>query len=514
MVGFGGTLAYSGGASTTVGGLLYTAFGRTAAEIEAGITPTNYAYSAVPADPRRYGAAGNWNGTTGTNDTAAVQAAVNATPEGGCVILLAPHRLSTTVSINKPITVRQLSAGSPYNDSIKPGVYPAAGIAAFTLVARTQNYAFGQYGIVGVHFDSVYCRGDNARTGKFITVDKTVNGGDFHIRECSVDRCIWLSNIIGVEFTGIAYLNSFNHNCAYSNTLAVKIERGTASDNGGQTRFYGGYYGLNTNGISLNIDTAGGDFGFHGVTISENTGIGLIVDEECNLYISPDCQFEANATCGIYCEIAEVNPNSSGQKRIGGKFISNGASVWINKTTTAFSGGGFNWPMKLDDMYFGDAVGLKIDVPVGHAPIDSPSFIIGRNTVGTAGPVASSQISANFAGTDERKQPYSKRISIATSYVSGTVFAYLPTGLVVTSARMYFTANCSGFSSISLGDQASSGRYLSGINGQTVTLNTMQVATIAVPQVVTDSTNNAVRLAGTGGWLSAAAVVEIEGYTT
>ena len=183
-------------------------------------------------------------------------------------------------------------------------------------------------------------------------------------------------------------------------------------------------------------------------------------------------------------------------------------------TSSSFSGGGFHFPCKIDDAYLGSAIGLKVDVPLGHAPIDSPAFILGKNITGPTGPVAESQISTNFAGTDDRKGAYSKRIVVPTSYVSGTVIAYLPKGLVVTTMRCYFTANSSGFTSISLGDQVNGSRYLTGINGQTVTLNTWQTATITPPQVELDGTNNAIRFAGTAGWLSAASVVEIDGYLT
>lgn len=68
-VGWSGVLAYSGGASTTVGGLLYTAFGRTAAEISAGVTPTNYAYPV--GNIQRYGA----DASGATSSSAALLAA-------------------------------------------------------------------------------------------------------------------------------------------------------------------------------------------------------------------------------------------------------------------------------------------------------------------------------------------------------------------------------------------------------------------------------------------------------
>ncbi len=518
LVGYNPALAYASG----IGRFLNFIHARTADEIAASITPTNYAFP--PGDPRRYGAAGDCTGAHvsgvwgGTNDQAAVQAAVNALPEGGELLITRPYRLSSTVTINKPITVRGTGAGSALNGAVKAGIYPDASVKAFTLVARQANYAFSQYGIVGVHFKELYCPGGNNTSG-FVTVDKTVNSGDFHVTLCTFTDCNWRYHNIGVELTGIAYLNTFTRNNALWNTSAVVIERGAASVEGGQTRFFGGYYGLNVDAIKLNVDAnaAGGSFGFHGVTISENTGIGLQFDEECNIYMSPDCEIENNSTCGIYCEIKEANPTVAGQKRIGGKFISNGGGVtdiWINKTTSAFSGGGFHFPFKIDDAYLGGSASLRVDVPSGHAPIDSPAFILGRNIAGPSGEVSSSQISANFAGTDERKGPYFKRWVIPTSYVSGTVFAYLPFGLVASVVRVYFTANCSSFSSISLGDQGSGTRYLSGINGQSVSLNAWQTATISPPQLVIDNTNNALRLAGTAGWLSAAAVVEVQGYVT
>jgi hypothetical protein len=265
--------------------------------------------------------------------------------------------------------------------------------------------------------------------------------------------------------------------------------------------------------LSLNEDGSSGSFGLHGVSVSENTSIGVRVDEEAVFYSSPDCEFESNTTAGVYVEIAEANPNTTGTKTINGKFLLNGADIWINKTSTAFVGGGFYFSCRIDNAYLGSTVGLKVDVLSGHAPIDSPAFLLGKNIAGPTGPVTSSQISTNFAGTDERKGPFIKRYILPTTYVSGNVFAYLPPGLVVSVARMYFTANASGFTNISMGDQANNTRYFNAaFNAEVVSLNSWQTATIALPQVVIDGTNNQLRVIGSGGWLSAAAVVEIQGY--
>lgn len=75
-----------------IGQLLYP---QTAAEAAAGVTPTNYAYP--PGDLRRYGAVGDGV----TDDTAAIQAAINATPNNGTLLFLpGVYKLSDEVLLN------------------------------------------------------------------------------------------------------------------------------------------------------------------------------------------------------------------------------------------------------------------------------------------------------------------------------------------------------------------------------------------------------------------------------
>lgn len=90
LVGFGGTLAYAAG---TVGGILRYFFGRTGAEITAGVTPTNYGY--VPGDVRRYGAIGDFNGTTGTENLTAFQ---------NCILVCQASTDPATYATNSPAT--------------------------------------------------------------------------------------------------------------------------------------------------------------------------------------------------------------------------------------------------------------------------------------------------------------------------------------------------------------------------------------------------------------------------
>lgn len=96
-----------------IGAALYP---RTAAEISAGVTPTNYAYPEL--DVRRYGFAGDANssGTAGTDDTTAIQTAINVANAGflggsyggagGVVVLPAARFRHTGLTIKKGVSLR------------------------------------------------------------------------------------------------------------------------------------------------------------------------------------------------------------------------------------------------------------------------------------------------------------------------------------------------------------------------------------------------------------------------
>lgn len=76
LIAFNGALAYNSGSDDWLGGLLYTVFGRTADEVAAGVTPTNYAY--LPGHVERYGAVADGTGTGGgTNNYASIAAAIS-----------------------------------------------------------------------------------------------------------------------------------------------------------------------------------------------------------------------------------------------------------------------------------------------------------------------------------------------------------------------------------------------------------------------------------------------------
>lgn len=460
------------------------------------------------------------------DDTAAIRAAVAAAPAGALVFIPtrqdgSPGRLKLTdeVVIDKPLRIQGTGCGSFISEAGSGVFQTNAAKNAFTLKARTENYAFGQYGIVGVHFMDLAIVGpSNASRGKKgVGVDTTVNGGDFHIRECSLSRVVLRNWEQGFDFTGIAYLNNFFHVQATQCDTAWKVARGAASDSGGQTRFFGCSAVLCKTVASLNEDTSSGSFAFFGCTLSESQ-FGIRINEEAQLTVQ-GCEFEkltnAGAGAGIYIAIKEANPSSGAARTItGNKFLSSDCDIWIDKQTTAFAGGGFFWAMLIDGNYFGSAEAIRITVPANHTGIDSPAMVLGAANTGlNNGALQDSQVSANFLGTDMRKRRFTRRYRFDATYVSGKALDSLPVGLCVTSARMFLTAQATAFTQLQLGDGANGSRY-AAFNGQTQALNTWVGYSGAPPQVVIDGNSNKLAITGTAGMFSAAGWVEIDGYMT
>lgn len=452
-----------------------------------------------------------------TDDTSAIQLCINTVPEGTIINFKGLHIISDELVVNKTLTFKGRGGNPLYVKAGYAGIRQTnATKSVFRLVATTAMYAFGQHGIIGMRFENLHAEGPSIGSPAlaFVRCDTAVNGGDFHVRENLFKGLSLRWFTTAIDLTGIAYLNNFMYNQVAQCGTCVKIARGSASDNGGQTRFFGGYYGLSNIGISLNEDGSSGSFSFHGVTVSENTTFGIRVHEEAILFTDAGCEFESNGTAGLYCEIKEVNPNSSGVKTICGKFLTNGVDIYINKTTTAFSSGGFRFPWRIDDASLASTPALRIDVPGGHVGIDDPNFVIGRNVSGaSSGRLTASQVSSNFLGTWERRGSFAKRYVIPASFTSGSLVDSLPTGLCLSSVRIYLTANANAFTQIQLGDQLSATRY-AAFNGQTQALNTWVTWAPAVPQLIIDSTNNQLRLIGTAGWNNTQAVVEVTGYLT
>jgi len=456
-----------------------------------------------------------------TVNTAAIQAAIDAAPQGGAVYVPnGTYNINNALVIDKALTIYGDGPGKWY-DSLGGSIITQTDVTknVFTLKASLAQYAFGQPGLNNVNFRDMAITGPSvsSKCARGIGCDTTVNGGDYHIRECTFTNIEVRFCQTGVELVGICYLNDFYGGVISQCDTGFALYRGLASDSGGQTRFFGTTIDIITDAcLRWNTDTTSGDLSLFGCTLAD-AAYGLIANEEATLMVS-GCSFENNTKtgslgAGIYIEIKDaINPASDAAKTIiGNKFTFNDRSIWLNKTTVAGSTNAWAWPMLIDGNTSTDAVTLSITLQAGEPPMSAQNFVLGAANAGlNGGYLSTAQISTNYAGRDMRKQTIARRTTFGPSAV-GTL--QLPDGMVVTSARMYLTANASSFTSLFGGDADDNNRYYSGINGQTAPLNTWTNWTPPVPQFIVNSAlKQQVTLSGTAGLLGATGVFEIEGY--
>ena len=473
--------------------------------------------SGAPVNILDFGASSS---VTATDNTTAIQAAVNACPQGGTLIIPnGTYQINNPIVINKAMTIQGMGTGkfiSPNGGSLIQQTDSTKN--AFTLQATSGGYAFGQYGIVDVHFENLLIIGPSSSSyaTRGIGCDTTVNSGDYHVRQCSFTNVNFLYFNTGVEFVGICYLNDFYQcNFSYCGTGFANY-KGAASDRGGQTRIYGTTFDLITDScIQWLPDTNSGDLSMFGCTMAD-AHYGIVCNEEAQLTIM-GCSFEnltksGSSGAGIYVEIKETNPASGSAKTIiGNKFLTNDASISLVKTTTTGSGNAWSWPMLIDGNTMLDTTALRITLQSGEPPMSAQNFVLGAGNAGLSnGYLTSSQISTNFAGRNMRQQSVSRSVTFGPSAL-GTI--QLPAGMVVLSARMYLTANATSATSLFGGDADNNTRYYSGVNGQTAPLNTYTTWAAPVPQfIISNDLQQQVTLSGTAGLLGATGVFEIQGY--
>ncbi|MES3382695.1 hypothetical protein QDQ89_12285 [Enterobacter hormaechei] len=501
-----------------------------------GTTDGNNVQTYVSAQKKRaifitdppYNCVGDWNGTTGTDNWAGIQQALDDLPAGGTLFIpnvqSGAFAISKALRITKAVTIHGGGRGIFRQDAsqIQRGIVQITSTEnVFTLVASQGQWMFGQYGILDVHFRDIQIGGRSwtSLCARAIGVDTTVNGGDFHVRECTFSGVMFKYCRVPVEFVGIAYLNSF-HQCAFAwSDNGFSINKGAASDVGGQTRFtLCTFDAIKSNCVSLNLDStgAGGDFYFAGCTFADAHG-GIDVNEEASVVVY-GCHFEnlkkgpeSTSGFGLRFHITSPdNPSSQAIKSVVDNiFFDNDRSIIIDKSTSAFSSGGFNWPMRVDGNVFLDAVALEITQPAGHAGIDSQLFVWGASNTGLDnGKMLDSQISPNFYGYDQRRQRITRRYNFGAGLKNKDI---LPTGMVVTKARMYLTSNATSFTQLQFGDSQNNSRYMS-VNAQYQALNTWVNWSETLPQTVINPLSKFFEVFGTAGFSGAQGIFEIEGY--
>ena len=389
------------------------------------------------------------------DDTAGIQAAVDATPWGGNLLITNRiFSITDEIIIDKPINILGSGGSILTNSQSSKIIQKTAGKNVFKLKASLNGYLFGQYGLNGGSIKDITLEGpsNTTRASFGISCDETVNNGGYHIRGWVFDNIKFKYFTYGILLRGIVYLNSFtNLKAAWCNCAYLIDALPTSNDLSGQNRFISCESVLCDTGMSLSLETQTGDYAVIGCTLSEGD-IGLMFGWACSISVSDDCSFENNTNCGVYTIIplSVNNPNSESHKLIlANKFINNEVDIWINKETSAYAGGGFSWPMLIDCNTFASTHGLILRV-TGNSPFDSQQFVFGISNTYSGGIVPLSKIDSNFRGYNAIKEQGKTSVSANVAATTDTNVATftIPAGKSCIIAK---------YSAISLSTSASEG---------------------------------------------------------
>lgn len=345
-----------------------------------------------------------------TDDAAAFQAAIDATPYGGKLTIPTPatyYKIGTTLTINKAITIEGTGGSTVYRAQM-PCVKVSGSISAFKLVPTLDGYRF-EYGVSGVKFNNLMIEGPeiNSRGLYAIFADESVNSGVYNILECDFSGVHIRYFETGIRLLGTVYLNSFYNTHVLWCGTGCHIDKvdGAAEGNSDQNRFFGCEFVLNNIGMVLSNAAYSGSQSIIGCTISENTTAGIVVGYNTIFYMSGS-QIEANGIgVNITIPAAVTNPATEGAKTIFGNwFLSNNYDIWAVKETTALTGG-FAFPINIQSNTFAQTKErvLYVQAPTGAGEFDSRQFIFGSSnsysgTDGVVGIVPPDMIEADWKG--------------------------------------------------------------------------------------------------------------------
>lgn len=390
------------------------------------------------------------------DDTAGIQAAVDATPEGGTLnIPSGIFVLTDEIIIDKSITIKG-PGGRILSDTMNGDciIQKNSDKCIFRFRATANGYLFGQYGLTAVHFYDLNLIGpsNTSRSTYAFACDESVASGAYHFRGWSFNNVNFRYFVYGFYLRGIIYLGCFNRvRGTRSNAFALIDNLAGSNDLCGQVRFHQCEGTFCDNGLMLSLESQTGDYGISQSTFSHGDR-GIQFGWACHIDIGDDVSLEDNSDCGIYTIIPESvsNPNCEAAKNIRGiKFIGNGDDIWVNKETTAYAGGGFSWPMYIDGNTFAGTT-RKILRITGNSPFDSQQFVFGVSNTYSGGLVPLSKIDDNFKGYNAIKEQGKTSVSANVAGTSDTNVATftIPAGKSCIIAK---------YSAISLSTNASIG---------------------------------------------------------
>lgn len=374
LVAFNGALNYSAQLDDTVGGMLYTAFGRTAREISAGVTPTNYAYAV--GDIRRYGA------VIGVDNTAAIEAADLVACSG--TITLYGNTVGAEGFVYFP-PGRWRATNLTYRGA--PWVGAGVHVTFIDFYASTGNCinavgtagARKQLNIVGITLNGSNCTGTSAvglRLG-------------YNQRSLEALRRVRIESFPGpgIYFAAPCWMMSFHdvyvYGCATDAASAgtgIGIDPALGAlqllafdwynlwleDNGFAGSAVGGGMDISTNAVD--------SWNFHGGTWEGNYGLAEVRFKDCiNISFVGTPYIEAFAARVVHGCIFDSVFGDAGNLRVTGEVGMTGNGIWAKGTSSvnvdkAYSNIRWVNDLRVEDtasVYLGEAAFLNISVGAG-----------------------------------------------------------------------------------------------------------------------------------------------------
>jgi hypothetical protein len=167
----------------------------TAAELAAGVNPSDLSF--MPGDVRRYGAIGDWNGSLGSDDTAALQRAIRCNAS----IYLPPGRFKTSSTLLIPQAVQILGSGGDACSIDPQGcdglTFSKSDGLGPTLLADFALRGNGTKGSVGIR-----CPG-SAEAADQVNGLRIENVRIHHFQTAMSVRTLWHSNICGCVMNNV-----------------------------------------------------------------------------------------------------------------------------------------------------------------------------------------------------------------------------------------------------------------------------------------------------------------------
>lgn len=461
-----------------------------------------------------------------TDDTAAIQAAYDAVPWYGTVVFPVPsvfYKVTNEIRITKPCTTVGFGGSTvvantnPTRPCIKQTV-PGRNI--FKLVPSTAQYMFSP-GVTGMVFRDLMLEGPdiNNRAAYGICVDETVNAGVYHVRECNFWGVHMRYFDSGFRITGVVYLNNFWDCRTLWCGVGCYIDKVAGATEGGadQVRFFGCEFVLCDRGVNLSEQSFAGSITMVGCTMSEGL-VGCVFGWNCSVHVS-GCQIENNQYSGINISIpaSVTNPNTESCKHIVGNcFLLNGNDIVIDKATTAYSGGGFAFPMLIEGNTFvvTKQYVLYVSAPTGAREFDSKQFrfsstngfspVSGSGNI--VGPVPDSMISDGWNGYNGMHED--GKVTLALRNV-GNTWKNVARFTVPAGKRCYIN-----YTMASVADDATGGngavsaglRFTNASSGTIIKEDFSMGGTISIPRVNGDTV---VVVATAANTATAAAVAQV-----